>query len=1269
MNEPGFETATILQALQLIHNPSTSNDERRQASEFLEQVKTSPNAAGNAFVLARDDAQLPLVRHFGLSILDHIIRHHLHELDHGQSDKLRKQVIDLGISVKETDPLFIRNKIAELWIDLAKRSWALDWFDLDQLLCGLWYQGHVQQDFVLTVLENLSDDTFVREDTTAILRGKDLNSALVEIFTSPADYSGGIKVGSVTQHVRSGQEGWLRRISECLNAYPSNSASEASEKATALRAMAALRSAFGWIMSSAVVSADCLSAVCNCLMKQDEDLLVATLDALLALYSRHNFDKPEMHALIYPLSQPSSIAILQQVYNWSIVDIDEIDSGKYTISKKISELVSLLSDNLILYNPPSHEELDLAPFLQFTIIIAQHQSLIVSIPAVHAWAKLLQLPRWRRSPIIGPCVAPLLNVVCSRMIQYDQVPESDETPEVRFVNEEIEIHHERTGFFMNYRRLCMTVIDWVCYTHLEQAIEFILVQVTARLNEIKQADAASDISSYRRISPLSLQADAQFAIVESAFKGFERWQNIPSNDPQSDDSGAADQQLGKHLRDRIKSWATELLENYQFRDPQVRQRMVKALVEISSRALQKDTAFALTVLDYILACFLPTLPDYPVYTDAVIDLHSYCTAELRRLAIYHADYFATFYEQLTSRFADLVNNVHVDAKVQTDLKAVLFLIVQRAHTDRRDQQQERLWTFLEPVQASWESKAVQDCLVDFDTYARSQHFHLVAPFMDSMNARAIEDWATVENNAAGVELQQQMVDAFYRLPLRESRVLLSLSTERLAPGSQEHKLIVELWMRLIGTMLFSVLRLTSYNHQLHDPASWPDIKPDQIPIIRRILRDRYWQSGISEGSMNEFHQKVKSSKASLEGFASSVRSRIRTNLEQCYSIIHTLGKLGEEFYSLEKLPAMLAESLLSSSSSLSPHHLSIMLAMLPKLIEDCPPHLRSHFLTPILTELLVRIDAKLTTEWANISQKKSEHHEGEDLKDEMRDDSVLRQTTYRAVNMVAAWVDQKREEQIIQKKAASVNGDGANFSNGAPTQSFHDFVLSNQSILERLLVFIVHALTYKDTKSCYNMVIAAQRIVPAFATPAAAAEQYAPVREYISDEMVRAAVMCIHDGYYAEYQQYYAQLIAIIWLYYGLPTVLPGPATGSGASAEITRPALTNTPRNVLAQLPGMTDAKLVNAANDLLKEGIAGKAKKLRAIILKLLDGVRGVRISELGKIDQTGGKGRILELYKRREGVAGMEGAGDGEMGAQQSRRIEHDGAQYAGIGELLK
>jgi exportin-5 len=53
------------------------------------------------------------------------------------------------------------------------------------------------------------------------------------------------------------------------------------------------------------------------------------------------------------------------------------------------------------------------------------------------------------------------------MIQYDSLPENSEEPAVVFVHHEIEIHPERHGFYLNYRRLCIAVIEWICYTHLE----------------------------------------------------------------------------------------------------------------------------------------------------------------------------------------------------------------------------------------------------------------------------------------------------------------------------------------------------------------------------------------------------------------------------------------------------------------------------------------------------------------------------------------------------------------------------------------------------------------------------------------------------------------------------------------------------------------------------------------------------------------------------------------------------------------------------------
>ena len=1242
-------SANVLHGLEVIHNPATTNETRKQATEYLDQLKSSPSALRHALSLCADPSQPALVRHYGLSILEHSLRRQSHDLSDEENAQLRNSIIELGQSIAEDDPLFIRNKIAELWIELAKRSWALDWYDLDQLLCSLWSQGLVHKEFVLTVLENLSEDIFAREDPTAVLRGSDLHTAVVEIFTSKADFSGGIKIGESTQYMRHGEEGWLWRISQHLEAFLNSSSRDVRAKATAIKALATFRSAFGWIMSPAISTADCLRVSCNCLTQTDEEITIAALDTLIALYSRVYASPSDTESLVFPLMQPTSVDILRELYTRSIVGADEIYDQKYAISKKLAEIVSLLSDALIHQNPPRADLLDVAPFLGFVIEVAGHESPIVSIAAVHAWVKLLEVPLWRRSPSIAQYVAPLLNVVCGRLLLYDQFPDDANEPAVTFVNEEIEIHPERMGFYNNYKKLCALVIEWICYTHLEQALDFLLVQVSKALDEVAQAESTFNPHDYHRMSLLTLRAESQFSIVDASFRGLERWRIAHKNHPP-----AEVEQTGQQVREKAKVWAAQMLSKYKFRDPQIRQRQIKTAVETSSRVLPKDTEFAFNVLEIIMGAFIPTLPDAHTYSEAVIELHSYATGELRKLATYHADYFATFYDQLSSKFTDLISQQQVEPKIQVDLKSILFLVIQRATSVDIVEQRARLWSFLEPLSSSWGSENIQKTLSSFGRYIADQNFDSVGPFLQSINADNVEDWSAVSTPDEGVRLQRDMQDSFLQLPLRETRVLLGASTERLEQDSALHTTMCDLWQPMIGPILQGVLRVVTYNHQLHDPTQWPNIQPGQQSLVQRLLRDRYWQSGISEGSMNAFHSKVKSTKASLEGFASSIRGRVRNNLEQCYSIIHTLGRLGARFYSLPDVPEMIAQTLLGSAGPLNPHHLAILFAMLPKLMEECPPEYRQQFLTPIMSELLVQMDSKLSAEWQKVDEQKQNKHDEENLSDEMREDSVLRQTTYRAVNLVSNWLEPNREAQLSTKKSI-VNG--AHLTNGR-VQSMRDFVLSNRRVLEPLLMFMTHSLTYKDTKAAQTMMKPALSIVPQYASNRYLRdEEAAAVREFISTEMLKAAITSLNDGYFADYQQYYAQLIALIWSSYGLPTHVP--AVENQAAHE--RPPLTQTPRDVLLSLPNMTEDKVNAAAEQLLREGPNPKTKKLRAIMLSLLEGVRGVRISELYKLDTKQQRSKILEKYRQRESL-GMQGVDEGQ------KANGNDGVDLGGVADMF-
>lgn len=178
-------------------------------------------------------------------------------------------------------------------------------------------------------------------------------------------------------------------------------------------------------------------------------------------------------------------------------------------------------------------------------------------------------------------------------------------------------------------------------------------------------------------------------------------------------------------------------------------------------------------------------------------------------------------------------------------------------------------------------------------------------------------------------------------------------------------------------------------------------------VVEHILTDRFWQAGISTGSRDDFYAKITASRGTLEGFASSVRGKIRAVREACYSILFSMSRMREHFYGFAELPGPLSEALFNDSVHLSSHQFSVLLNVSRCLIDDCPVRFRNQFLPPMLSSLFTHIDRKVTTEWEIIEQQKAGMAES-DLTDEMKSESILRQLTYSAVIMVASLLDPQR---------------------------------------------------------------------------------------------------------------------------------------------------------------------------------------------------------------------------------------------------------------------
>jgi len=138
----------------------------------------------------------------------------------------------------------------------------------------------------------------------------------------------------------------------------------------------------------------------------------------------------------------------------------------------------------------------------------------------------------------------------------------------------------------------------------------------------------------------------------------------------------------------------------------------------------------------------------------------------------------------------------------------------------------------------------------------------------------------------------------------------------------------------------------------------------------------------------------------MEGFASSIRGAVRTVREACYSILWCMSRLDVDFYGFSELPGPLAHALFADAHCLSSHQLISLLNVVRMMIDDCPVELRSHFVPPLLATCFAQMDAKCSSEWKKLSHKQVAGSEGDNLTEEMKEESILRQLTHTAVMMI-----------------------------------------------------------------------------------------------------------------------------------------------------------------------------------------------------------------------------------------------------------------------------
>ena len=274
----GDKKEQILHALEVVYDPRSLNETRFKATNFLEHIRSDNDAPFFGFGLAKSTEQSGIVRHFGLSLIDYAIRFRWSSYGDEEARTLREWVLGLAHGSVPDDPPFVTNKIAELWVEIAKRAWGLDWVNMDEALVQMWSGTTAQKEMALVILSILSEEIFGVDDAIVGLRGNDLKRVCVDIFT-PVDVLGQqFPNRESTLNVRHGSEGWLGRMAEGLNSCVNDGRVDAGLYSLTLKLLSTFRSVVTWIVPNALVTTKSLLPIFLCLKVSDVQIqLVGSL--------------------------------------------------------------------------------------------------------------------------------------------------------------------------------------------------------------------------------------------------------------------------------------------------------------------------------------------------------------------------------------------------------------------------------------------------------------------------------------------------------------------------------------------------------------------------------------------------------------------------------------------------------------------------------------------------------------------------------------------------------------------------------------------------------------------------------------------------------------------------------------------------------------------------------------------------------------------------------------------------------------------------------
>ncbi|NXQ23517.1 XPO5 protein, partial [Alaudala cheleensis] len=1053
----------LVKAVTVIMDPASTQRYRLEALKFCEEFKEKCPICVPCGLKLAEKTQSAIVRHFGLQILEHVVKYRWNNMPRLEKVYLKNNVMSLISSGTQSileEESHIKDVLSRIVVEMIKREWPQHWPDMLKELDTLSKQGRfycldcadgvyftlghqeTQTELVMFILLRLAEDV-VTFQTLPTQRRRDIQQTLTQNMEKIFSFL----LTALQQNVSKYR--CMVRVS-----FPWAQAN----CRVGIAALNTLAGYIDWVALSHITADNCKLLEMLCLLLNEPELQVGAAECLLIAVSRKGKleDRKPLMVLFGDVAMHCILSAAQTADGEGLVE------KHYVFLKRLcqvlcalgSQLCALLGSDCDVETPANFGKY-LESFLAFTT----HPSQFLRSSTQITWGALFRHEVLSHDPLLLAVVPKYLRASMTNLVKVG-FPSKADSPSCEYSRFDFDSDEDFNAFFNSFRAQQGEVMRMACrldpLTGFQMAGEWLKYQLTAPVDtgpmncrlllSVLFFSAKTGEGLCSIFSPSFVQWDAMTFFSESVISQMFRTMDkdeIPVND-------------GIDL--------LQLVLNFETKDP-----LILSCVLTNVSALFPFVTYRPEYLPQVLSKLFASVTFEVVEeskaprTRAVKNVRRHACSSIIKMCRDYPQLVLPNFEMLYNHVKQLLSNELLLTQMEKCALMEALVLISNQFKDY-ERQKAFLEELMAPVAGLWLSPEMQRVLSDpeaFISYVGADN-KIADPVLEDPSGlnrsrisfcvytilgvvkRARWPAATEEAKAGGFFLGYLPSGTpMYRNPCTEQ--VLKLFDNLLALIRTHNNLYMPEMVARLGDTFAKALDMLEVEKNAILGLPQPLLELYDSPVYKTVLER-------------------------MQGF-------FCTLYDNCFHILGNAGpSMQQDFYTVEGLATQLLSSAFNNLNNIPDYRLRPMLRVFVKpLVLSCPSEYYETLVCPMLGPLFTYLHMRLSQKWQVINQRSMlcEDDAADDNfeSQEMLEEQLVRLLTREVMDLATVCCVSKKG--VEQNTTAAVDGDDDEAMAtevtppaNAELTELGKCLMKQEDVCTAVLITAYTSLSWKDTLSC-----------------------------------------------------------------------------------------------------------------------------------------------------------------------------------------------------------